>query len=678
MLSIHLSRRLKVLSLLLFSFLAVSGFFVSPPCHGACEMLSEDFSSADGWTADQDTGYWEVSGGMLYVEDIQSDTSTYASTGFWPSDFFSVDVDIDIISATDEYDRVGIRIYTSGDVLFGVDGDSGDYTTNGVLCYYYPVAGLLKFKVYDVSAGWVIPLAARSVSGTVSSIGLSMVADGVIFRVNGHDTSYKLTGDFSWGAYYVIDTLRLFAAGTGLQARFDNICASAYEISDFPPGNAMPLPSGAEILQVSPAAAPVTSIDPAQANPFGFGAAASGGATLSLSAGISGLAGPADLYVGLQSDVFGPEFWLFTGYNSLQPFSSAGLVKWQSNTTGGLTAALLGDFPVLLLPAGTYNFYFIMTPAGSLDFYRLWVSSLVIGGGSSIITDQEMEQEIRQNIDLIFGITSGFSGGLTELTTIFSDKNVVTTSPAEISLTSLLSGTPITITANFGSGYTMTSGSVMSGSAQIVISNVVFGDQGIGADFSGTFNNVMKDEAPFVNGQVSGNLLLTPSSGDKKNVSGQININNLSISGQQLSGTIQISGTLDELNLSKLLETTGTIRLTFSNFILGAYTINSGFVDIVITQSGSANVITNLQTSQGPVNLNVLLTMTQNGAVLNTTAPGAAGPYTVAINNVTLDQNICANYPTGGTISFTRNSTGTTGVVTFTSACDGSYGYSEQ
>ncbi|MCD6197916.1 MAG: hypothetical protein J7K15_04990 [Deltaproteobacteria bacterium] len=677
MLSLHLSRRLEVLSLLLFSFLAVSGFFVSPPCHGACEMLSEDFTSGADWTVSSHAD-WTLSSEMLDVQNIAVDSLPHAGVDFSPADFFSVDVDVHILSSSDQYDAVGIYFFTSYDVLFSVVGDSQDYTTDGVAVLYYPVTGHVRFLVWDITAGEWVFLAAHPVSGAVSSIGLSMVADGVIIRVNGQDTNFKLAGNFSLGSD-IIDTLWLVAKGTGLHARFDNVCASAYEISDFPSGNAMPLPSGAEILQVSPAAAPVTSIDPAQANPFGFGAAASGGATLSLSAGISGLAGPADLYIGLQSDVFGPEFWLFTGYNSLQPFSSAGLVKWQSNTTGGLSAALLGDFPVLLLPAGTYNFYFIMTSAGRLDVYRIWVSSLVIGGGSSIITDQEMEQEIRQNIDLIFGITSGFSGGLTELTTIFSDKNVVTTDPAEISLTSLMSGTPITITADFGSGYTMTSGSVMSGSAQIVISNVVFGDQGIGADFSGTFNNVMKDGAPFVNGQISGNLLLTPSSGDKNNVSGQININNLSISGQQLSGTIQISGTLDELNLSKLLETTGTIRLTFSNFILGAYTINSGFVDIVIPQGGSPNVITNLQTSQGPINLNVLLTTMPNDAwVINTSAPGTAGPYTVAISNVTLDQNICANYPASGTISFTKSSTGTTGVVTFTGACDGSYGYSEQ
>ncbi|MBW1938350.1 MAG: hypothetical protein JRI67_06225, partial [Deltaproteobacteria bacterium] len=426
---------------------------------------------------------------------------------------------------------------------------------------------------------------------------------------------------------------------------------------------------------VSPAAAPVININPAQANPFGFGSAASGGATLSLSAGISGLAGPADLYVALQSDLFGPEFWFFAGDNSLHPFSSAGLVKWQADTTGGLTATLLGDIPVSLLPAGTYNFYFLMTPAGSLNFYRGWVSPLVIGGGSSIITDTEMEQEIKQNIDLIFGITSGFSGGLTELLTIFSDKSVVTTSPATIDLNSLLAGAPITITANFGSGYTMDSGSVMSGSAVLEVSNVVFSAQGIGADFSGTFNNVMKDGAPFVNGQVSGNLLL----GEGGAVSGQINFNNLYISGKQLSGTIQISGTLDELNLSSLTETTGTITLTFSNFILGAYTINSGFADIVMTQGGSPSLITNLQTSQGQVNLNVLLTTMPSGVwSINTSAPGTAGPYTVAITNVTLDQNSCPNYPTAGTISFTRNSTGTIGVVTFNSACDGSYGYSEQ
>ena len=235
----------------------------------------------------------------------------------------------------------------------------------------------------------------------------------------------------------------------------------------------------------------------------------------------------------------------------------------------------------------------------------------------------------------------------------------------------------------------MASGSVMSGSAQLVVS--VNASQGLGADFSGTFNNVMKDGAPFINGQVSGNVLLTEGVAEKTNVSGQININNLSISGQQLSGTIDISGTLEDfdlfgllgmlenLDLAKLLEMKGTIRLTFTNVTNGAYTINSGYVDIISSGSGSATVSTNLQTAAGPVILNMTMAASATSAVINTTAPGAAGPYTLVMNNVTLDQNACANYPTGGTITFTRNgTTSPTGAVTFTGACDGSYRYSER
>ena len=685
----HLPSRLKKWPLFLFLFLLMGSLAAPASSFAACEYLSSgDFSSGSGWTVN-DATYWSIyNHDMLDAHDIGT-TSTYAKRDFYPGGFFSVDVDVDIISATAQYDRVGVRIRTSGDVFFVVNGDSGEYTTNGVLCYYYPNYGMLQFKVYDFDSGeWVIPISHLDFSGTVNSIGLSMVADGVIFRVNGQDTNYKITGDFSFGSY-VIDDLRLYAGGTGLHARFDNVCASPYEVTDFPPGNAMPLPNGADIFPVSPAAAPVINIDPAQANPFGFGSAASGGATLSLSAGISGVLYPVDLYVGLQSDLLGPELWLFTGYNSLHPYSSVGLVPWQANTTGGLNSAILGDIPVSLLPAGTYNFYLFMTPAGRLDAYRLWAAPLVIGGGggSSTVTDKAMEKEIKQNIDLIFGLTSGFSGGLTEIKTVFEDENVVTTTPAELELGSLLGGTPITVTANFGSG-TMVSGSVMSGNAQLVVS--VNATQGLGADFSGTFNNVMKDEAPFVNGQVSGNVLLTEGAAEKTNVSGQININNLSISGQQLSGIIDISGTLDDfdlfgllgvlesLDLSTLLQMKGTIRLTFSNFTSGAYTISGGYVDIISTGDGSATVITNLQTGAGPVNLNMSLTTSATGAVINTTAPGAAGPYTLSMNNVTLDQNACANYPTGGSVSFTSGSTGKTGVVTFTGACDGSYQYSER
>ena len=245
---------------------------------------------------------------------------------------------------------------------------------------------------------------------------------------------------------------------------------------------------------------------------------------------------------------------------------------------------------------------------------------------------------------------------------------------------------PITIDANLGSGYRMKSGAVMAGSARIVLSNIQFNNAGLGANFSATFNNVTKDGAPFVNGQLSGNILMTKVTDDTSNVSGQINISNLSISGQTMSGTIDIAGTVKDFDLfafmgmrmDDMLKTTGNIRLTFTNFTSGAYTVTSGTVDLNSTQSGQATISTNLQTNQGPVTLNMTSAASATSVVLNTTAPGTAGPYTVSIANVTMNQSACANYPTGGNVSFTSHSTGKTGVVTFTGACNGTYGYTER
>ena len=675
--------RLKPWSFFIFFLLIIGSFSTSSICFGACEFLSANFSFGNqGWTGCSNAN-WSLQNGTLDVQDINSGSLAHAAADFHPSGFFSVDVDIDILNSSDSYDKVGVYFYAdAGDVFFHVDGDSGDYTTDGVAVFYYPETSHVTFLIWDILAGeWALPQADHTVSGAVHSIGISMVADGAIIRVNGQDTNLKLGGDFSFGPS-IIDTLWLLAAGTDLHARFDNICASSYEVADFQPENAMPMPNSTEVISTALVSAPVTNIDPAQAVPLGFGPAANGGSTFSLNAGISGFAAPADLYVGLQSDVLGPtELYLFAEDNSLHLYSADGLVKWRSSSTGGISSPILGDIPVFLLPAGTYNFYFFMTPAGRMDVFRLWTTQLVLDGTSSDDpgngdgTDKGMEEEIRQNIDLILGVTtSGLSEGLTELTELFSDENVVTISPAELSLSSLLSGTPITITANFGSGYTTTTGSVLSGNAQLVVSDVVFEDQEMGAAFSGTFNNIVKDGVAFVNGQVSGALSLTPQTADSYDIAGHITFDDFQLSGMQQSGTIQISGVAEGLDLSSL---SGRLRLTFSHFISGDYTINSGTVDLVVDNQNSGNVEVDLQTSEGPVNMNVQLTIGSNDVLtMNSVSPGTVGEYTVSINNITLDEDRCAQYPCSGTVSFTKN--GITGVVTFTGACDGTYGYDER
>ena len=208
-----------------------------PSGFATCEYLSSgDFAFGSGWTLTyEEMASWSVDGGVLDVQEIDPWIAVTALHDFFPPDFFSVDTDISIVSSTDQDDRVGILISTVGGSFYDVNDGSSQVTVDTIVCYYYPATGLFEFKVYDALArDWVTPLGAHASSGSVDSIGFSMVADGIIFRINGQDTDYKLAGDFSAGPYSIVDTLGLRAGGVGLHARFDNICASAYEAAVIP------------------------------------------------------------------------------------------------------------------------------------------------------------------------------------------------------------------------------------------------------------------------------------------------------------------------------------------------------------------------------------------------------------------------------------------------------------
>ncbi len=353
--------------------------FTAPSVFAACEYLSSgDFSSGSGWTVEADTASWTIYEGMLDVKNITG-ASSYALYTFAPASLFNIDADIYIVSAPGQYDRIGVYVYSNKYVPFTVTVDTGIYDTDGVVGYYYPATNSLKFKFYDFDAGvWIIS-ESYPVSGSVNSIGLSVVADGVVFRINGQNTNYKISGDFTYAANS-IDTVELRAGGSSMHCRFDNVCAAAIGSSPISPGNTMPLPGGREVLTTTPVAIPVISTDPAQANPVGFGSVANSGNTLSLTASLSPLAAPADLYLGLS---VGSEIFLFAPDNSLRPLSD-GLIKWRSQTQGGFNARILPDVDMTAYP-GTYTSYLLMTPADRWDGSRFWVSSLVVGGGSPVV-----------------------------------------------------------------------------------------------------------------------------------------------------------------------------------------------------------------------------------------------------------------------------------------------------
>ncbi len=299
--------------------------------------------------------------------------------------------------------------------------------------------------------------------------------------------------------------------------------------------------------------------------------------------------------------------------------------------------------------------------------------------GSGEITDPQMKEDIEKKLDLLLTTFSSFSGdALSEVTTIFSDQNVVTITP-DLSSISSIEEIPeiVNINVDFGTGYTAEDGSMMAGSAQLTASNITYSESGMGADFTAVFNNIRKDGVSQLNGSLSGGVHIVGStSGNNLLLTGNLNFNHLQTNGQTLSGNIQISGSFSSLELSNQVESIGDITLTFSNYTAGDYTM-TGTVNISADGSGQALVTTNLHTNEGPVNMPMIVTQSGDKAMtVNTTAPGTLGPYTVSVNNLRLDNNICAKYPSGGSASFTKG--GVKGIVTFTSSCDGKYRYRER
>ncbi|MEA3544234.1 MAG: hypothetical protein U9R69_03330 [Thermodesulfobacteriota bacterium] len=222
-----------VLCFILLTYLTV--FTSSAFVLASCEYLSSgNFASGSGWTADTNSASWTIYEGMLDVKNV--DVSSYARYTFDPAGFFTIDTDIDIVSAPNQYDRVGIYVYSYDYIPFTVNGEAEEYNTDGVLGYYYPKANNLKFKCYNFATEEWVDMATYPIAESVNSIGLSIIADKIIFRINGHDTDYKLTGDFEFAAESV-DTVELRAGGSTLHARFDNVCASPYNSDPIPPDN---------------------------------------------------------------------------------------------------------------------------------------------------------------------------------------------------------------------------------------------------------------------------------------------------------------------------------------------------------------------------------------------------------------------------------------------------------
>lgn len=136
----------------------------------------------------------------------------------------------------------------------------------------------------------------------------------------------------------------------------------------------MPLPGSEQVWVYPASAAAFKSADPANALPIGVGAVARAGGTFRLEIRSKAFAGPADLYLALYAPFVSAELFLLTP-SGFAPFSSVGLVPWQTGVSGPLDVSLVEDTSILPLSTGIYYLGLLLTPAGRTDASYFWVTS---------------------------------------------------------------------------------------------------------------------------------------------------------------------------------------------------------------------------------------------------------------------------------------------------------------
>jgi hypothetical protein len=330
------------------------------------------------------------------------------------------------------------------------------------------------------------------------------------------------------------------------------------------------------------------------------------------------------------------------------------------------------------------------------------------GGGTTAAT---MEEDIRSKVnDVISVITSeGVNEGVDVLTSLLEDEtleNLVTIDPPLETLD--LDNLPesITLSLDFGAGYTTEDGNLFTGSGAIAITDIQFSETAIGADFSATFNNIAVNGSTYLTGTVQGGISITQDAQGDMVLSGSIEFQGFQWNGKPFSGSISLSSSA--LTLDNLDNPAGTITVTFNQFVMGEdrisgsasltlgggtdpesfvisfsnfrindFTFSSGTVTVSPAGEDRWEVDMDVATSEGQFDIVVYLTLGDTALVLDTETPGTMGPYQVTMNDVTIP-NDWETVPASGTMTFTAE--GKTATLDFNGkylSDDPPYEYSE-
>jgi hypothetical protein len=250
----------------------------------------------------------------------------------------------------------------------------------------------------------------------------------------------------------------------------------------------------------------------------------------------------------------------------------------------------------------------------------------------------------------------------------------------------------ILASVNFGDGCTPEDGTgEIAGSLDVNISDLLFGETGIGLSLELTANNLMRDGLALLNGSLSAAFSIGIFSEESETathyvtratttLNGDLTFTDLQSLDAFISGAVSLSGDIlaieqeSKADWDDVTESTeGTLTITMDAFSTDELDITSGLVTLDINMPGTTTVDADMQTSDGPVDLTLVIEQSEDGSLVTVNTDGTATVfgYTMTISNMVMDETQCEDYPVSGV--FTISYDGIDYVITMTGNCDGTY-----
>jgi hypothetical protein len=237
----------------------------------------------------------------------------------------------------------------------------------------------------------------------------------------------------------------------------------------------------------------------------------------------------------------------------------------------------------------------------------------------------------------------------------------VTVNPPLTDLSALPS--TITITASYGNGCTATDGSTMSGQVILVIANLAMTETSFSLDYTLTATNLTRNGVLMLNGSVSGNIALKLNGSVITQATVSVHFDNFQVAESSISGNLTMTAT--NLDLSGGTVNITDMTISFDNLTAAGYTVNSGTLQVTSAGSNTIQMVANLNTDQGAVNITLIIqTPSDTRTIIRTPTPGTIADYMVTLTNVTMDKNVCGGYPSNGSITVSKGGSSTTVVFT--------------